>query len=69
MKTPQNPSALSTLALVRDLDDATLRSAHAMLDANRAENFAGWLDLQLSQLESLFHAYTTPRSVRRSIGR
>ncbi len=69
MKTPQNPSALLTLALVRDLDDATLRSEHAMLDANRAENFADWLDLQLNQFESLFHSFTTPRSVRRRIGR
>ncbi len=69
MKTPQNPSALSTPALVRELDDATLRSGHALLDANRAENFADWLDSRLNQLESMFDAYVTPQSVRRAIGR
>ena len=36
MNTPQNPSAqLSTVAFVHDLDDATLRSGHALLNMRR----------------------------------
>lgn len=69
MKTPQNPSALSTPALVRDLDDSTFRSGHALLDAKRARDFADWLGQQLTELEGQFRAYMTPQSLRRSLGR
>ncbi len=69
MNTPQNPSALSATALVQELDDATLRSGHALLDTDRAQDFASWLDSQLEQLEREFHAFSTPRTIRRSLGR
>ena len=69
MNTPQNLSALSAPSLVRDLDDATLRSGHALLDTDRAQAFAGWLDFQLNELEMEFQALSTPQSRRRSLGR
>ena len=69
MKTPQNPSALSTPALVRDLDDSTLRTGHALLDASRSRDFSEWLDEQLDDLETQFQDYLTPQSFRRSLGR
>ena len=69
MKTPQNPSALSTPARVQDLDDTTLRSGHALLDADRAQNFAHWLDFQLNVLETKFREFATPQSARRALER
>jgi len=69
MTTPQNPSVLSTPSLVRDLDDATLRSGHALLDGDRAQDFASWIDGQLEELELEFQALSTPQSRRRALGR
>ena len=71
MNTPQNPSASSHLAVafVRDLDDITLRSGHALLNAQRAQDFAIWLDFQLNGLEKTFSEFATPRSMRRYLGR
>ncbi len=69
MKTPHNPSAGSTTALVQELDDSALRSGHALLDSDRAQEFSDWMDWRLEQLEAGFDAFCTPRSVRRSLGR
>jgi hypothetical protein len=69
MKTPHNPSAGSTTALVKELDDLALRSGHALLDSGRALEFSDWIDLQLQQLEVAFSTFCTPQSVRRSLGR
>jgi hypothetical protein len=74
MKTPHNPSAVTPTsrtitALVQDLDDATFRARHALLNEDRARDFSHWLDGQLRDLEHLFRDYLTPHSVRRSLGR
>ncbi len=69
MNTPHNPSACSTAALVHQLDDQTLRNGHALLDSTRAHEFSNWIDQQLGELEEMFRVYSTPRSVRRSLGR
>lgn len=69
MNTPQNPSALSATALVQDLDDATLRSGHALLDTDRAQEFSSWLDSQLDELDREFREFATPQTIRRSLGR
>jgi hypothetical protein len=59
----------STAALVEKLDDTTLKSGHALLDHLRAEEFCHWIDRQLEDLEFQFRAYSTFRSIRRSLGR
>jgi hypothetical protein len=69
MKTPQNPSFLSVPARVEELDDTALRGGHALLDSDRARDFACWIDVELAQLEGRFQQFMTPKSLRRSLGR
>jgi hypothetical protein len=69
MKMPSNPSTLLTPSLVQDLDDAALRCGHALLVADRAREFASWLDTQLGLLEERQRAFVTPQSARRALGR
>lgn len=56
-------SPWSTPALVKDLDDRTLRSGHALLSGTRAEAFCRWMDVQLDELERRFRDF---RRVERS---
>lgn len=60
---------LSTTALVDQLDDAALRSGHALLDSVRVCDFASWIDGQLAQLDVQFERFQTRSSVRKSFGR
>ncbi len=69
MKTPQNPLTGSTTALVKELNDTALRSGHALLNNTRAQEFSGWMDRQSALLEQHFLTFSTPQSVRRSLGR
>jgi hypothetical protein len=54
---------------IEDLDDATIRRAHPVLDRHRVMRFASWIDQQLELLEHRFRSSTTPASLRTSLGR
>ncbi len=70
MRTSKTLSQLSsTAALVEDLDDTTLMSGHALLNQTRAKAFSQWMDDQLAALEDQFQHFSTPSSLRRSLGR
>lgn len=66
-----SPGARGTaaVALVQQLDDATLRSGHALLDQARVRDFASWMDEQLLELGEKFTQYQTRSSVRKSLQR
>ena len=59
----------STAARVEHLDDATLRSGHALLNQTRSRDFSRWMDQQLGRLEEQFRDYAINRSLRQSMGR
>ena len=61
--------ATTTHDWVENLDDATLRSGHAVLDDVRNGDFDKYMDLRLEQLERQFHEFCTHSSVRKSFGR
>jgi hypothetical protein len=63
------PQATTTYDWVENLDDATLRSGHAVLDDGRIRDFDRDMDLRLEQLERRFRDFCTHHSVRKSLGR
>ncbi len=54
---------------VAELDDASLRTGHATLDADRLAPFGRWIDERLDRLEDRFRHLCTARTLRKSIGR
>ena len=61
--------APTTCDWVENLDDATLRSGHAVLDDCRIGDFDTYMDLRLERLEQQFREFSTHHSVRQSLGR
>lgn len=61
--------ATATHDWVENLDDATLRSGHAVLNDDRIGDFDKYMDSRLEQLEEQFDQYFTHHSVRKSFGR
>ena len=61
--------ATTTYDWVKNLDDATLRSGHAVLDDVRVGEFDEYIASRPEELEQQFCEYFTHRSVRKSFGR
>ena len=59
----------TTYDWVENLDDATLRSGHAVLDDARIGEFDKYIESRLEELEQQFREYFTHGSVRKSLGR
>ncbi len=69
MPTPYPPLDVVPNAPIAEVDDATLRTAHPVLNADRAAKFSDWMDRQLAMLEFRYRHNITRRTVRRSLGR